>query len=197
MSSKLISPCFTEFYTSCKELQKQTDRPDTWMRKLGLRPRISFSGNKLMGFSLQCWSPRDRGGSCLFFTYFSPGPVGKLPGAISLPHSSSETHLHDSARTRLIVEGRTMDQINLKTPNSKFRLYWCLIEFIGWRYSQSCWYFRPIFVNCCPSPSNLLSGYSSPPPLPPFPVWICILYTHIQGVGGGVWGHRREGASDS
>ncbi len=44
----------------------------------------------------------------------------------------------------------------------KCRLYWCLIEFIDWRYSQSCWYFLPSFVNYCPS--NLLSG--SPPPFP-------------------------------
>ncbi len=44
-----------------------------------------------------------------------------------------------------------------------FRL--CLSEFIDWRYSQSqsCWYFRLSFVNCCPS--NLLSGSSLP--LPP------------------------------
>jgi hypothetical protein len=27
--------------------------------------------------------------------------------------------------------------------DTKCRLYWCLIEFIDWRYSQSCWYFRP------------------------------------------------------
>jgi hypothetical protein len=40
----------------------------------------------------------------------------------------------------------------------------CLSEFIDWRKNQSWWYFRPSFVNCCPS--NLLSG--SPPP--PFPV---------------------------
>ncbi len=42
----------------------------------------------------------------------------------------------------------------------------CLSEFIDWRYNQSCWYFRPSFVNCCPS--NLLSGSSlrpSPPSL--------------------------------
>ncbi len=32
----------------------------------------------------------------------------------------------------------------------------CLSEFIDWKYSQSCWYFRPSFVNYCPS--NLLSG---------------------------------------
>ena len=31
-----------------------------------------------------------------------------------------------------------------------------LSEFIDWRYSQSCWHFRPSFVNCCLS--NLLSG---------------------------------------
>jgi hypothetical protein len=52
--------------------------------------------------------------------------------------------------------------INYKDTNTKCRLYWCLIEFLDWRYSQSCWYFRPSFVNYCPS--NLLSG--SPPPLP-------------------------------
>ncbi len=38
----------------------------------------------------------------------------------------------------------------------------CLLEFIDWRYSQSCWYFRPSFVNCCPF--NLLSGWTFIPP---------------------------------
>ncbi len=38
----------------------------------------------------------------------------------------------------------------------------CLTEFIDWRYSQSCWYFRPSFVNCCPS--NLLVVQLSPLP---------------------------------
>jgi hypothetical protein len=33
-----------------------------------------------------------------------------------------------------------MGQIDKKTPNPKWRLYWCLIEFIDWRYSQSYWY---------------------------------------------------------
>ncbi len=41
--------------------------------------------------------------------------------------------------------------------------------FIGWRYSQSCWYFQPSFVNC--RPSNLLSGLIQPPP--PFPSSQC------------------------
>jgi hypothetical protein len=27
----------------------------------------------------------------------------------------------------------SMDQITIKTPNPKCRLYWCLIEFIEWR----------------------------------------------------------------
>jgi hypothetical protein len=63
----------------------------------------------------------------------------------------------------------------------------CLSEFIEWRYSQSLWYFRPSFVNCCPYP--LLSVSTCPPPLPcelVHLVW-CI---HVYGVycvrGGGV-----------
>ncbi len=56
-----------------------------------------------------------------------------------------------------------------------------------WRYSQSCFYFRHSFVNCCPS--SLRSGSISPPPLPPpFSVWISILYTRIQCVCGGGYG---------
>jgi hypothetical protein len=37
-----------------------------------------------------------------------------------------------------------------------------LSKFIDWRYSQACWYFRPGFVNCCPS--ILLSGSTLPSP---------------------------------
>ncbi len=50
--------------------------------------------------------------------------------------------------------------INYKDTKTKCRLYRCLIEFIDRRYSQSCWYFRPSFVNHCPS--NLLSYSPSP-----------------------------------
>jgi hypothetical protein len=53
--------------------------------------------------------------------------------------------------------------INYKDTETKCRLYWCLVEFIDWRYSQSCWYFRLSFVNYYPS--NLISG-SPPTPLP-------------------------------
>jgi hypothetical protein len=40
----------------------------------------------------------------------------------------------------LYLIGFRMYQITVKTPNPKCRLYWCLIEFIDWRYTQS-WYF--------------------------------------------------------
>jgi hypothetical protein len=47
-------------------------------------------------------------------------------------------------RNGQVVRFRTMDQIAVKTPNPRCLLYLCLIEFIDWRYSQSCWYFRPL-----------------------------------------------------
>jgi hypothetical protein len=66
----------------------------------------------------------------------------------------------------------------------------CLSEFIDWRYSQSCWYFRPSFVNWCPSP--LLSG-STLPPLPPLCVNKYTVYTYAvcKGWGMGFWASDR------
>jgi hypothetical protein len=56
----------------------------------------------------------------------------------------------------------------------------CFSEFIDWRYSQSCWYFWPSFVNCCPY--NLLT-VQLPSPLS------CVnkytVYTNTVCVGGG------------
>ncbi len=65
---------------------------------------------------------------------------------------------------------------------TKCRPYLCLKEFIDWRYSQSCWYFRTSFVNYCPS--NLLS--CSPPPPPPPKVKVQYIQTVCvwEGVGG-------------
>ncbi len=76
--------------------------------------------------------------------------------------------------------------LKLLTCNGTLRHAFITVYFINWRYSQSCWYFRPSFVKCCPA--NLLSGSTVPPP--PFPVLISILYTGIQCVkwGGGLWG---------
>jgi hypothetical protein len=53
-------------------------------------------------------------------------------------------------------------QITKKTPNPKCRLYWCLIEFKDWRYSQSCWF----FLTSCKLSSLYLLSSSPPPPLP-------------------------------
>jgi hypothetical protein len=71
--------------------------------------------------------------------------------------------------------------INFKDIKIKYRLYLFLIEFKGWRYNQSCWYFWHSFVNYCPS--NLLSS-SSPPPPPKANVeyWHC-----LTGRGWGCW----------
>jgi hypothetical protein len=73
--------------------------------------------------------------------------------------------------------------INYKDTKSKFRLHLCLIEFINWRYSQSCWYFRPSFVKYCPC--NLLSG--SPPPVPPSPFPKSKYNIYRQSVSGKGW----------
>jgi hypothetical protein len=52
---------------------------------------------------------------------------------------------------------------------------------------QSCWYFRPSFVNCCPS--NLLSG-STFRPDPPFPVSKYSIYRQcVAGRERGVLSH--------
>jgi hypothetical protein len=67
----------------------------------------------------------------------------------------------------------------------------CLSQFLDWRYSQSCWYFIPSFVNCCPS---YLFFSSAPPPLPPLP---CVnkfteyTYTVCKG-GGRAWGSGHQ-----
>ncbi len=63
----------------------------------------------------------------------------------------------------IIPSVRGMDQIYLKTPNPKCRLYWCFIEFIDRRYSQSCWYFRRALLSIAPLTFSLVS---SPSPLP-------------------------------
>ncbi len=82
-------------------------------------------------------------------------------------------------RERKGVEAADHGLINYKDTKTECRLYWCLREFK--RYSQSCWYFRPSFVNCCPSSSNLLSGSTLPPPS------LCqsTVYTDSVWLGGG------------
>ncbi len=58
--------------------------------------------------------------------------------------------------------------------------------FIDWRYSQSCWYFRLSFVNCCLS--NLLCGSNLPPPSPPSLCQSTVYTSSVRlGGGGGCW----------
>ncbi len=75
--------------------------------------------------------------------------------------------------------GATMDQITIKTPNPKCRLYWCLIGFTDWSHSQSWWYFWPIFWTSAPLTFSLVR--------PPPPVWLSTVqgYVFIQCVTGG------------
>ncbi len=51
-----------------------------------------------------------------------------------------------------------------KTSNPLCRLYWCLINFIDWRYSQSCWYFRPLLWTFAPPTFSLIHLLHLPPP---------------------------------
>ncbi len=46
--------------------------------------------------------------------------------------------------------GEAMDEGTIKKQNPKCHLHWCLIEFIDWRYSQSCWYFPPLLSTVVP-----------------------------------------------
>ncbi len=62
----------------------------------------------------------------------------------------------------------SIDPITIKTPNPKCRLYWCFIEFIDWRYRQSCWYLGPLLWTSAPLNFSLVH----PPPPPPFPAWM-------------------------
>ncbi len=58
------------------------------------------------------------------------------------------------------------------------------ISVYNWRYIQLCWYFRPSFVNFCPSP--LLSGLTlTPPSLPCVKKYTVYTYTYSEGE---VWG---------
>jgi hypothetical protein len=56
-----------------------------------------------------------------------------------------------------------MDQISIKTPSPKCCLYWRLIEFIDWRYSKLCLYFRPFLRTSAPRTPSLVHIYPSTP----------------------------------
>ncbi len=68
-----------------------------------------------------------------------------------------------------------MDKMSIKTPNPKCCLYWCLIEFIDWRYSESCVYFRPLLWTS--APLTFLLVQLPPPPQTP-DTWLASYSIH-------------------
>ncbi len=89
-------------------------------------------------------------------------------GSIECKYMYRYTLLPPPPSSYVCVWGLGMDQITIKTPNPKCRVYWCLIEFIDWRYSQSCWYFWPLLWTNTPVTFSLVCL----PPLPHVPVRI-------------------------
>jgi hypothetical protein len=81
---------------------------------------------------------------------------------ISLGSSSLAIYLILNTSTALsfrLLYFSLIDQITIKTTNHECRLYWCLTEFIDWRYSQLCCIFDP---SCKLAPLPSLQ-FTSPP----------------------------------
>ncbi len=68
--------------------------------------------------------------------------------------------VHPALLYTLPLTGSYMDFLTIKTPNPKWRLYWFLIEFLDWRFSQSCWHFWLPLWTIAPLSFSLVS---SPP----------------------------------
>jgi hypothetical protein len=105
-------------------------------------------------------------------------------------HHQPLNHLAGLTWTNELYRHQSKMSSSKKSPVKGLRSGF-LSEFIGWRYSQSCRYFRPSFVNCCPS--NLLSGSTlPPPPLPCVNKYTVYTYTMCWGGGGmGFWASDR------
>jgi hypothetical protein len=96
-------------------------------------------------------------------SYMSPnaGRGGELRGLSQWVKLYTGAQINFGDLTPYLTYG--MNHITIKTRNPKCRLYWCLKEFIDWRYSQSCWYFRPLLWT---SASLTFSLVDLPPPFP-------------------------------
>jgi hypothetical protein len=119
---------------------------------------------------LQCWN----------FAWQAHQPCGRISWQVRIKGKSDLVTSPEWLSVNLLV----MDEGTIKTQNPKCRLYWCLIKFIYWRYSQSCWYFQPFLLTVAPIPTLW-----PPPPSQSK----CTVYTDTnsvclwgRGVGGGV-----------
>ncbi len=73
---------------------------------------------------------------------------------LSIPNAFVGFHKRDGTRILapqlfLWAEMSGHGLINYKDTKTKCRLYWCFIEFIDWRYSQSCWFFSTQLCKYC------------------------------------------------
>ncbi len=62
-----------------------------------------------------------------------------------------------------------------------------LVKFIDWRYSQSCWYFRPLLWTSAPLTFSLVRLLHPLPPLPCVNMYctgVCIFIQFVTGGGG-------------
>ncbi len=93
---------------------------------------------------------------------------------------------HTVQFSRNTTEGVDHGLINYKDINTKCRLYWRLIEFIDWRYSQLCWYFRPMQLPALPGPLTFSLVHLPPPLRNVKKVQNILTVCSWEGLGGGV-----------
>ncbi len=97
----------------------------------------------------------EKNGECVKVHIKQPSPSNTNTNVTShILHSDSFLVLPADTDSGLWL--RPMDQISIKKPNCKCRLYWCFIQFMDWRYSQSCWYFRPLLWTSAPLTFSLV-----------------------------------------
>ncbi len=53
-----------------------------------------------------------------------------------------------------------MDYLTIKASNPQCRRFWCLIEFIDWRYNQSCWNIWPALWTIAPLTFSLVPRWA-------------------------------------
>jgi hypothetical protein len=89
------------------------------------------------------------------FNVVSPGLESQLTKVNFYVWIESTSHPYSSCESIMHGLINYIDAIakcrHLKNGPVKWLCGSCLSEFIDWRYSQSCWYFRPSVVNCCSS----------------------------------------------